>query len=88
MSHEGGASPVYAGPAPAEHPQATLAKSRGTFYGTPKPGFRPAPRTNRRRWTGRPPRLTASDIVVWLIVTALTILVLGACCALLWVVWP
>ena len=45
-------------------------------------------RTVSRRWTGRPPRLTASDIVVWLIVTALTILVLGACCALLWVVWP
>jgi hypothetical protein len=41
-----------------------------------------------RRWTKRPPRVTASDVVVWIVVTALTAGVLLGLCALLTLGWP
>lgn len=44
--------------------------------------------TEPRRWTGKPRRITAADVAVWLFVFIITAGVLLAGCMLLTLAWP
>ena len=64
--------------APVEHPQATVTKSRGTFYDTPQTARCPASGTNTRH-----PRTftTATDYVALALWTSMLVVLIVIACA-------
>ena len=87
--HEGGADRAVTRPTPVLVPKAIREESPGRSYVTSGTPPRHTLRTNprHRRWNRRP-RMSASDVAVWLTWLLITAAVVLALCLLLVLLWP
>jgi hypothetical protein len=83
--HERGASRAVTRPAPVEHPQATVTKSRGASHSTLKTSVRPVSASSFRR---RAPRIDVWDVIGWALFTVAIAGIILTFCLLTTLAWP